>query len=278
LTSQASHVNIIIYKLLEVFMKLEPPPRKTKTEIARAIRKQRKMLFLIGLILALSGAGTGVFLYLLTVPAHLKNLDSTGAAAEGVIDSMVEHGNVHYGNVHPWGIGYHFTAASGGIYHGETETTDLEFVRTHSAGDRITISYAASNPRISKIQGVEIAGISMWFLLIPAGELAVGLLLLLVRHIRIAGALEVYEMGTETQGRILSAKPLKSVHMGTKHPVSIKYAFEDEMGQECFGKVWSWHPGARELARGQACTVLYNRANPGQSILYDSLALYLEQE
>ncbi len=258
------------------YVKLEPPPRRVSPEIARVIRKDRKILTVSGLILVFSGIGLGVFFWLLVVPPYLKELDSSGAVAPGVVDDMVEHRNVHYGNVHPWGIKYHFEPESGGTYRGETETTDLKFVKTHSVGDAIEISYDPSNPALNKIRGVTVAGFSMWVLLFPGAQFLAGVILLMARHVRVAAALEVYEQGTQTQGRLLKAKLLRHVNMWTKHPVSLRYVFEDEMGQECFGKMWSWHPKAREFKEGQECTVLYNRANPSRNLLYDALALYRE--
>lgn len=257
-------------------MKLEPPPRRISPEIARVIRKDRNILLVSGIILALSGIGIGVFFWLLIVPPGIKKLDGTGDVAPGIIDAMVEHKNVHYGNVHPWGIKYRFEVQSGKTYHAETETTDLEFVKNHRVGDAIEVSYDPSNPGFNKIRGVVVAGFPLWVLVFPGTELLIGLVLLAIRHVRIAAALEVYEQGTQTQGRVMSAKRLWYVHMGRKHPVSVRYEFEDEMGQKRPGKMWSWHPKGREFKEGQECTVLYSRINPSHNLIYDALALYLE--
>jgi len=257
-------------------MKLEPPPRRIEPEIARAIKKDRRLLAIIGWIVLLSGAGMGVLFWMLSAPAWSMKIDATGEKAEGSIVEMVEYTNVRYGSVHPWGIRYRFETRSGELLRGETETTNLEFVRAHRVGDKVTISYDPDRPERNKILGVEVAGLQTWVFYFPGVQLLIGLILLVLGHIIISNALAVYEQGTETPGRILRAKLLRSVNMGWKHPMSIKYGFEDEMGQERTGKVWSLHEVAREFKEGRECTVLYNRVNPSRSILYDTQALYLE--
>ena len=257
-------------------MRLEPPPRRIKPGVARAIRKDRKLLAVASVILIAAGIGLAVLFSFLIVPRALKELDVTGILANGTVESMVERRNVQYGSVHPWEISYRFETESGEVQRGRTETTDLDFVRARKVGDSVTIAYDPANPALSKILGVGVAGLQEWFFFIPAGELAIGLVLLAFRSARVSAALAVYEQGTERQGRILHAKVLRSVNMWRRHPVSVRYSFEDEMGLRRFGKTWSWHPKARELKEGQECSVLYDRVNTSRSVLYDTLELYLE--
>lgn len=256
--------------------KLEPPPRHVDPKIARAIKGQHKMAMLLGLIFTPMGIGMGVLFWFFMVPPWLANLDDTGATAVATIESKWENRKTHYNNFHPWVITYRFTDESGATRTGETQTTDREFVRTRRVGDTVWVSYDSSDPVLSKIRGVAVAGLPAWVLIFPGAMFAVGAAMLILRHLRVSRALEVYEQGTETPGTLVSAKLLKSVNMGWKHPMSIKYKFEDDLGQECFGKVWSWHKKAQEFKEGRACTVLYGRAEPARSILYDALALYLE--
>lgn len=234
------------------------------------------MLALLGFVFTPLGLGMGVLFWFLVVPPRLASLDDTGATAIATIENMRERRNVRYNSVHPWVIGYSFTDETEKPCHGETQTTNLEFVRTHRVGDTVWVSYDRSDPGVSKIRGVNIAGLPAWMLTFPAGMFVLGIILLILRRVRISRAVAVYEQGTEVQGRLVRAKLLRSVHIGWKHPVSIKYVFEDELGQECFGKIWSWHKEAQEFKQGQVCTVLYERAEPSRSVLYDALALYLE--
>ena len=257
-------------------MKLEPPPRESDPRIERAIKKDRKILGLTGMILMASGAGIAVIFYIFMVPGHMKTLDDTGTTAIGTIDNIRWNRNVNYGNRHPLVISYHFMAESGGPYYGSTESLDIEKLQRYRIGDEIPVSYDRSDPRINKITGVEIAGMPLWVMIFPAVEFALGFIFLTLNSARRNRAIVAYVEGLEVEGEITSAKLLRHVRMGWKNPVSIAYVFKDELGQKISGKIWSWHKKAREFKEGQVCTVLYKREDPSQSIVYDALALYLE--
>ncbi len=258
-------------------MKLEPPPRDTNPRVVSAIKKDRRILGLTGLILMATGASIVVVFSLFMVSGRVKNLDETGATATGTIDDIRWNRNVNYGNRHPLVVSYHFMAESGGPYHGSTESLDIEKLQRYKVGDEIPVSYDRSDPRISKLRGVRIAEMPLWVMFLPAGMFLTGIILFALHCIRRSNALSVYVDGIEVEGEIIEAKLLRSVNMGWKHPMSISYTFKDEMGERATGKVWSWHQGAREFKQGQSCTVLYDRENPAHSILYDAIALYLEQ-
>jgi len=257
-------------------MKLEPPPRDADPKIVRAIKKDRRILGLTGLILMASGAGIAVAFYIFMVPGHVRKLDETGAAATGTIDDIRWNRTVHYGNRNPLVVSYHFMAESGGPYYGSTESLDTEKLEKYRVGDEIPISYDREDPRVNKVRGVEIAGMPQWVMVFPVVEFAIGMIFFVLNSIRRGNALSVYVEGAQAEGEIIVATLLRSVNMGWKHPVSIGYAFDDELGERAFGKVWSWHKKARDFREGQKCTVLYDRENPARSILYDALALYLE--
>jgi hypothetical protein len=257
-------------------MKLEPPPREAGPGVVRAIKKDRKILGLTGLILMASGAGIAVVFYFFMVPPHMEALDDTGATATGTIDSIRWNRNVNYGNRHPLVVSYHFTAETGATYYGSTESLDVEKLQRYQVGDEIPISYDRWDPGINKIAGVKIAAMPLWVMVFPAAEFAVGVIFFVLNGIRRNRAVSLYVDGVEVEGEIVVAKLLRTVNMGWKHPVSIGYGFDDEMGDRVLSKVWSWHKGAREFKEGQKCTVLYDRENPARSILYDSIALYLE--
>lgn len=257
-------------------MKLEPPPRRIRPELMSAIRKERRILSILAVVLILSGIGIAVVFWLFTVSPRVNSLDIDGSVTEATITAMKENRNVRYGSRHPWTIEYGFITESGEEHEGHTETTDLDFVHSHKVGDTVTVSYDQRDPSISKIQSVEVAGLPFWLMVFPGSEIAAGLFFFILWHRRISVARDIYEQGTETEGRIRRAKVLRSVHMGRKNPLSVEYVFEEEFGQEVSGKAWSWHEKARSLEEGQACTVLYNRTNPAQSLLYDVLEPYLE--
>lgn len=257
-------------------MKLEPPPRDANPRVVSAIKKDRRILGLTGLIFMATGACIVVVFLFFMVPGRMKNLDETGATATGIIDDIRWNRKVNYGNRHPLVISYHFMAESGGPYRGSTESLDIEKLQRYKVADEIPVSYDRSDPRISKVRGVEIAVMPLWVLIVPAGMFLAGLILFTLNCIRRSSAISVYVDGIEVEGEIIAARLLRSVNMGWKHPMSISYTFKDEMGERASGKVWSWHYGAREFKEGQGCTVLYDRENPSRSILYDAVALYME--
>jgi len=253
--------------------KIKESPRNLTPDIVKAIKKNRSMSFLMGLMFLLMGLVFLVLFLMLLVPPSLKNLDNTGETGLGNIVKMEENRKVHYGNVSPWVIEYIFITKEGLNCEGSMQSTDLKFVRSHKPGDSVHVSYDSNNPELNKIRDVDIAGFQLWTLVFPLLMVILGLIILTSRYLKILREMEIYQSGLFVAGRIKSTKYLWYVNKGRKHPVSLEYMFNDEFGREIAGKKWSWHSQARDIKPGTDCMVLYDRSNPHYSLLINSFEL-----
>lgn len=257
-------------------MTLEPPPREIDRRMSRALRNEHGGRARVGIAFIITSAVFFAAFYVFTVPPWRTDLDQRGAVTAGEIVA------VDSGDWAPWLLRYSYDVPSGETFNGEMETGDLMFSLTHHPGDSVEVSYDPSNPSISKIRGVEIAGSPWWVLILPCAGFVVSVVYAILGCGKYLAARRVYETGLETAGMIVRGKvPLLymiSSYLSYK-PVRIGYVFEDENGEEHSNSVLVYHRKAYEWMQtvvGTGCTVLYDREESSSNLLYDSLRLRIE--
>ena len=190
-------------------------------------------------------------------------LGLSSATARGrVIEA--QHTTTSVNDVTVYRYDFAFRAQDGQEYTGHSYSTGQRFY----ADDRVIVEYAAGHPEAARIEETRLSAAPYWAMALMPAFPAFGAFLVLTAAIRGIRQVSLLQYGTLTRGRVLYTQPTKATIDGAavlKHD----YEFLAAGGQ-------TYHGSARVLDSGSIGDepeepILYDIANPGRSMLVDSL-------